>query len=186
MKKLISLIVAGIVLTMSFNAKAGGNIMTDKKVLVAYFSATGVTAKVAERLAQVLVADLFEIKPVKPYTKKDLDWQNPQSRSSVEMRAGNARPEIAEKVTNMSQYDVVFVGFPIWWYREPAIIDTFIESYNFEGKTIVPFATSGVSGIGDSGGNIQKLVPEARVAVGKRFADRVSEEELQSWAKEWL
>ncbi len=186
MKKWLCMMMAAIAFFMSFNVKAEEDIMSDKKVLVAYFSATGVTAKVAERLAQVTVADLFEIKPVRPYTKKDLDWQNPQSRSSVEMRSGNARPEIAEKVTNMSQYDVVFVGFPIWWYREPAIIDTFIESYNFEGKTIVPFATSGVSGIGDSGGNIQKLVPEARVAVGKRFADRVSEEELQSWAKEWL
>ncbi len=185
MKKLISLIVAGIVLVMSFNVRAESE-MTDKKVLVAYFSATGVTAKVAERLAQVTAADLFEIKPAKPYTKKDLDWHNPKSRSSVEMKDGSSRPEIAEKVTNMSQYDVIFVGFPIWWYREPAIIDTFIESYNFEGKTIVPFATSGMSGIGDSGENMQKLVPDARVATGKRFADRVTGDELQSWAKEWL
>ena len=111
------------------------------KALVTYFSASGVTAKLAKRLADGIGADLYEIKPETSYTSADLDWRNKSSRSSVEMDDRSSRPPIADMVQDMSQYDVVFVGFPVWWYREPSIIDTFMESYDFSGKTVVPFAT---------------------------------------------
>ena len=156
------------------------------KALVAYFSASGVTAKLAARLADGIGADLFEIVPEIPYSKADLNWMNKKSRSSVEMNDRNCRPAISSVVDNMAQYDVVFVGFPVWWYREPSIIDTFMEAYDFSGKTIVPFATSGTSGIGDSGENMQKLAKGANVLPGKRFKNNVSVEELKSWAGEWL
>lgn len=170
----------------------GGNLMAEaqtksnKKVLVAYFSASGVTAKVADRLAKATGADLFEIKPSQPYTSADLDWTNKKSRSSVEMNDRNSRPAIANKVADMNKYDVIFVGFPIWWYREPSIIDTFMESYDFSGKQVVPFATSGGSGMGDSGSIMQKLAPKAKVDSGKRFSSGVSEADLKSWAANWL
>lgn len=155
------------------------------KVLVAYFSASGVTTKMARKLADGIGADLFEIKPETPYTSEDLDWKNSESRSSLEMNDKNCRPAIAEKKENMDDYDVVFVGFPVWWYREPSIIDTFMEQYDFSGKTIVPFATSGMSPIGDSGKNMQSLASGAKVVSGKRFASSTSEGELKNWAKEW-
>ena len=139
------------------------------KVLVAYFSASGVTAKLAKRLADGIDADLYEIKPETPYTSADLDWRDKSSRSSVEMDDRSSRPQIADEVQDMAQYDVVFVGFPVWWYREPSIIDTFIESYDFSGKTVIPFATSGSSGIGDSGKNMQALAPGAKFMTGKRL-----------------
>ncbi len=156
------------------------------KKLVAYFSASGITAKIAKRLAEAIGADLFEIKPEIPYTDADLDWQNSKSRSSIEMNDRLARPVIASKVTDMSQYNVVFIGFPVWWYREPSIIDTFMESYDFSGKTIVPFATSGMSPIGDSGKNMQTLALNAKVVAGKRFSNDISSSELKKWADEWL
>lgn len=152
------------------------------KKLVAYFSASGVTAKVAEKLAKVTGADLFEIKPEVPYTKADLNWMSKKSRSSVEMSDQSCRPAIATKVENMVDYDTVFVGFPVWWYREPSIIDTFMETYDFSGKTVVPFCTSGSSGIGESGANMQVLAPGSKVAIGERFKSRVSEDELAAWA----
>ena len=159
---------------------------SNKKVLIAYFSASGVTAKVADKLAKATGADLFEIKPTKPYTTADLDWTNKKSRSSVEMADINSRPKIANKVVDMNKYDVIFVGFPIWWYREPSIIDTFMESYVFSGKQVVPFATSGSSGMGNSGSIMQKLAPKAKVDSGKRFSSSVSENDLKSWASKWL
>lgn len=152
------------------------------KALVAYFSASGVTAKMAKKLADGIGADLFEIKPEVPYTRADLNWNNSESRSSVEMKDLSSRPAIAEKKNNMADYDVVFVGFPVWWYREPSIIDTFMEQYDFSGKTVVPFATSGMSPIGDSGRNMQALAPKAKVAQGQRFSNSVSEKELADWA----
>lgn len=152
------------------------------KKLVAYFSASGVTAKVAEKLAKAAGADLFEIKPEVPYTKEDLNWMNQNSRSSVEMNDRDCRPAIATSVDNMAEYDTVFVGFPVWWYREPSIIDTFMESYDFTGKTVVPFCTSGSSGLGEAGDNIQALAPGAKVGIGERFKVRVSENELAAWA----
>lgn len=156
------------------------------KALVAYFSATGATRKLAEKISAAVQADIFEIKPEVPYTDADLDWQNKESRSSVEMNDRQCRPAIAGKVGTMSPYDVVFVGFPIWWYREPSIIDTFMEAYDFAGKTVVPFATSGMSPIGSSGKNMQALAPAANVADGKRFPDSASANELKAWAKEWM
>ncbi|MCI8284327.1 MAG: flavodoxin [Firmicutes bacterium] len=156
------------------------------KVLVAYFSASGVTAGMAEKLAKEIKADLFQIEPEVPYTNADLNWGNNKSRSSVEMNDKSCRPVISSQMQNMDQYDVVFVGFPVWWYREPSIIDTFMESYDFTGKTVVPFATSGGSGIGDSGKNMQTLSPAAKVVKGKRFASDVSGKVLADWASEWL
>ena len=156
------------------------------KALVAYFSASGVTAKLAKRLADGIGADLFEIEPEVPYTDADLNWQNSKSRSSVEMNDRNCRPAIRSGVENIAQYDVVFIGFPVWWYREPSIIDTFMEAYDFSGKTVVPFATSGMSEIGDSGKNMQELAKGANVVSGKRFKNSVPSDELKDWADEWL
>ena len=152
------------------------------KTLVAYFSASGVTAKLAAKLAKAIKADLYEIAPEVPYTRDDLNWMNKKSRSSVEMNDRSSRPAIGTKIENMDQYDTVFVGFPIWWYREPSIIDTFIEAYDFTGKTVVPFATSGGSGLGDSHKNLQALAPGAKVINGERFSASVSEEKLKAWA----
>ena len=156
------------------------------KALVAYFSAEGTTKRVAERLAGSIGADLHEIAPKVPYTRADLNWQDKHSRSSVEMNDRSARPEIASRVADMARYDVVFVGFPVWWYREPSIIDTFMELYDFTGKTVIPFCTSGGSGIGDSGANMQALAGGARVEAGRRFASNASEKELADWAAGWL
>ena len=186
MKKILSAIIMGIAFFTSFNTQAKENDMSDNNVLVAYFSATGNTAGVAARLAKAVNADLFEIKPEQPYTAADLNWRNDQSRSSLEMKDPSSRPEIASKVEDMGKYKVVFVGFPIWWYREPSIIDTFIESYDFGAKTIIPFATSGSSGMGDSAENIQKLAPNASLKEGKRFPADVSGDELKTWAQEYL
>ena len=156
------------------------------KALVAYFSASGVTRKLSENLAGAIGADLFEIVPETLYTDDDLNWRDKSSRSSVEMNDRSCRPAISSKVENMAQYDVVFIGFPVWWYREPSIIDTFAESYDFGGKTIVPFATSGTSGIGESGKNIGELARDAHVFDGKRFKATASAEELKDWASEWI
>ena len=156
------------------------------KALVAYFSASGVTSKVAKNLASAIGADIFEIKPVQKYSKADLNWMDKRSRSSVEMNDRSSRPAIAERVNQMSDYDVVFIGFPIWWYREPSIIDTFMETYDFSGKTIVPFATSGGSGLGDSAENMQLLAKGAKVEEGKRFGRNASASELKNWAEKYL
>ena len=156
------------------------------KVLTAYFSASGVTAKVAERLAEAIGAELFEIRPEVPYTNADLYWQDKGSRSTVEMNDRSSRPAINSKVTDMNQYDVIFIGFPIWWYREPSIIDTFMESYDFNGKTVVPFATSGGSSIGASGKNMQALATGAKVLEDRCFASNVSGKTLADWAAKWI
>ena len=156
------------------------------KALVAYFSASGVTAKVAENLAKAIGADLYEIAPEIPYTDADLNWMDKKSRSTVEMKDRSCRPAIGTKVENMEQYDTVFVGFPIWWYREPSIIDTFMESYDFSGKIVIPFATSGGSGLGDSYKNMQALAPAAIVKDGKKFAPSTSEVSLKDWAEQYI
>lgn len=152
------------------------------KKLVAYFSASGVTKSAAERLAKAAGADLFEIKPEQPYSKADLDWTNKKSRSSVEMSSLDSRPEIAEKLDNMADYDVVFVGFPIWWYVAPTIINTFLESYGFSGKTVIPFATSGGSGIGKTEEILHKICP-AKWKSG-RVINRASDNDLSKWVDE--
>lgn len=155
-----------------------------KKILIAYFSASGATAKVAEQLAQAAGADLFEIKPAQPYTRADLNWMDKQSRSTVEMKDRSCRPAMAEK-PDVSGYDMILVGFPVWWYREPSIIDTFMESADFTGKTVVPFCTSGGSGLGDSAKNMQALAPGAHVLEGKRFSSSASSDELKKWAEQF-
>lgn len=153
------------------------------KVLVAYFSATGNTKSVAEKLANEINADLFEIKPEQVYTADDLNWRNDNSRSSVEMSDKNSRPAIALKIQDFAQYKTIFLGFPIWWGREPAIINTFMDAYNFSGKTVIPFATSGSTpNTDEAAANIQSLAPKARVLTGKRFPVDVSSKELKSWA----
>ena len=155
-----------------------------KKILVAYFSASGVTAKVADQMAKAAGADLFEIAPAQPYTKADLNWMDKRSRSTLEMKDRSCRPAIAAK-PDVSGYDVILVGFPVWWYREPSIIDTFMESADFTGKTVVPFCTSGGSGLGDSAKNLQALAPGARVLEGKRFSASASSDELKKWAEQF-
>ena len=153
------------------------------KELVAYFSASGTTAKVARTLAAAIGADLFEIAPVEPYTSADLNWRDSNSRSSVEMNDESSRPAIASEIAEMGAYDTVYVGFPIWWYVEPRIIDTFLESYDFGGKTIVPFATSGGSGLGKAPQRMQALVPGAQVKQGGMLNGRPFRQKLKSWAE---
>ena len=152
--------------------------------LVAYFSVSGVTAKVAQEIANVESADCFEIKPEVPYTKEDLDWTNKQSRSTLEMNDPDCRPATTGCVEDMAQYDVVFVGFPIWWGREPSAVDTFLTAYDFSGKRIIPFCTSGGSDIGKTCERIQSLVGEkACVDIGKRMGGDISEEDLKIWTE---
>ena len=153
------------------------------KKLVAYFSASGVTKSVAERIAKVANADLFEIKPTMPYTNADLDWRDKTSRSSVEMSNPDSRPKIANKLDNMADYDTVLIGFPIWWYVAPTIIDTFLESYDFSGKTIIPFATSGGSGMGKTVEVLQALCPTANWKDSKML-NHISNTELQNWLRD--
>lgn len=151
--------------------------------LVAYFSASGVTAKVAEKLSEAIGADLYAIEPEVPYTKADLDWMDKKSRSTIEMNNPTSRPAIAGKRDNMNDYDTVFVGFPIWWYVAPTIINTFLESYDLTGKTIIPFATSGGS---DMGKTNEKLLPSckgAKLLDGKVFKASVSGADLAKWAE---
>ncbi len=151
------------------------------KTLVAYFSASGVTAGVAQKLANVLGADVHEIIPQEKYTGADLDWTNKKSRSSIEMNDKAFRPAIANKVENMGQYDTIYIGFPIWWYTAPTIINTFLEQYNLDGKTVVPFATSGSSQMGKTNDDLRKSCTGAILKEGKRFAAGVSESELKCW-----
>ena len=152
------------------------------KVLVAYFSASGVTKGAAEQLATVAGADLHEIKPAQPYTDADLDWRDKQSRSSLEMKDKSSRPAITNKLANMKDYDVVYVGFPIWWYTCPTIINTFMESYDFKGKTIIPFATSGGSGIKKACEDLKAAYPDITWKEGK-LLNRISKQELETWVK---
>lgn len=139
----------------------------NKKTLIAYFSASGVTARVAEEMAKATGADLYEIRPQQPYTSADLNWTDKKSRSTLEMNDPDCRPVIAEPVKNMDEYGTVFVGFPVWWYVEPRIIDTFLESYDFSGKTVIPFATSGGSSIKRAEENMKKHCPEASWKKGR-------------------
>ena len=153
------------------------------KKLVAYFSASGVTKAAAERLAKAAGADLFEIKPAVPYTRADLDWMNKKSRSSVEMNNPDSRPEIEARLSNMEDYDTVFLGFPIWWYVAPTIINTFLESYDLTGKTIIPFATSGGSGMGKTNEMLAPSCPGATLLKGKMLNGGLSETELKKWTE---
>lgn len=157
--------------------------MSMSKTLIAYFSASGVTARLAKTLESVTSADLYEIKPATPYTQADLNWNDKKSRSSLEMSDTASRPAIASPADNMEQYDTVFLGFPIWWYEAPRIIETFLESYDFTGKTVIPFATSGGSGMGKTSSILQKSCPAAKVLPGKRMSGSASADEVSSWVK---
>ncbi len=156
-----------------------------KKILVAYFSASGTTALTAETLAKTVGADLYEIRPAVPYTDADLNWMDKKSRSSVEMNDRSGRPALADTDANIAAYDVVFVGFPIWWYVAPTIINTFLESYDFSGKIIIPFATSGGSGMGKTNEGLEKSCPGAKLMEGKLLS-RVSDAAMKVWAESVL
>lgn len=150
------------------------------KILVAYFSATGMTKRVAERLARVAQADLFEIRPAVPYSSADLDWTNKASRTSKERADESIRPALAVKLADASAYNVVYIGFPIWWYVAPRIIATFLESCDFSGKTIVPFATSGGSGMGRTVEELKRICPAARFLSGQ-VLNGISDKGLADW-----
>ena len=152
------------------------------KTLIAYFSASGETAKLAKTLSAVTGGDLFEIRPETAYTSADLNWMDKKSRSTLEMKDEHSRPAIAGRVEDMAPYDTVFVGFPIWWYQAPRIIETFLESYDFTGKTVIPFATSGGSGMGKTVEVLRPLCPGAHWEPGKML-NRASDRELESWVK---
>lgn len=153
-----------------------------KKVLVAYFSCSGATRKLAKTLAGAVKGELYEIEPAQPYTAADLNWNDKNSRSSVEMRDKTSRPAINGSIKNFNQYDIVFVGFPIWWYVAPTIINTFFESYDFSGKTVIPFATSGGSGMGDTDKYLhQSCTAQTDWRPSKRFSASASAAELQKW-----
>ncbi len=149
--------------------------------LVAYFSASGSTARLANTLAAAADAKLYEIKPAVPYERKDLNWMDKKARSTVEMQNPNCRPALADTAAPVAEADVIFLGFPIWWYREPSIIDSFLDAYDFSGKTIVPFFTSGGSQLGEGQGRIKALAKGAHVLNGRRFSARASESELKNW-----
>ena len=153
----------------------------DHKVLVAYFSATGTTKGVAEHIANGLNADIYEIVPEDPYTDADLNYNDNNSRTTIEMNDPNARPAISGSVENMEQYDIIFVGYPIWWGEAPRIVSTFMESYDFSGKTIVPFCTSGGSGIGSSASNLERLTSGATWLDGRRLNGSDSQDTVMEW-----
>ena len=155
------------------------------KKLVAYFSASGVTENVARKLAQAAGADLYEIKPEVPYTEADLDWRNKNSRSSVEMQDKSSRPKLADKNAGIENYDVIFVGFPVWWYVAPTIINTFLESYDFSGKKLILFATSGSSGFGKTVEGLKNSVSDTTVITeGRLLNGNPTEEALKEWVDE--
>ena len=153
-----------------------------KKCLVVYFSASGETARLAKTISGVTGGDLFEIQPEQRYTAADLNWNNSKSRSTLEMNDDQSRPAIASHVEDMTQYDTVFVGFPIWWYQAPRIIETFLESYDFSGKTVVPFATSGGSGMGKTESILKKCcAASTKWLPGKRLSSREKAASVQKW-----
>jgi len=193
MKQISFLLIVAIMLILPSCAQASKNNNdatqtqnqeTMKKNLVAYFSASGTTARVATNLAKAADADLFEIRPAQPYTNADLNWNDKQSRSTLEMNDKNSRPAIADKVENMEQYDTIYVGYPIWWYTAPRIMNTFLEQYDLSGKTIIPFATSGGSGLGKSGDELKEAsAPNAKWLPGRLLNGNPSVDSLVTWVQ---
>ena len=151
------------------------------KTLIAYFSAQGSTAKLAKTLAAAAEAELYEIKPAVPYERRDLNWMDKKSRTTLEMQDPNCRPALADTNAHVAESDVIFLGFPIWWYREPSIIDSFLDAYDWAGKTVVPFFTSGGSDLGEGQDRIEMLAKGAKVLRGRRFNARASESDLKKW-----
>ncbi len=149
--------------------------------LVAYFSAGGSTARLAETLAAAAGAALYEIRPAVPYERRDLNWMDKKSRTTLEMQDKSCRPTLADRGAPVAEAGTIFLGFPIWWYREPSIIDSFLEAYDFSGKTVIPFFTSGGSQLGEGQERIAALAGGAKVLVGRRFTPRASEAELRAW-----
>ena len=182
MKKITVILAALLAISLSACSQSKKTEQKSMKTLVAYFSATGVTKGAAQQLAQATDATLYEIQPEQPYTDDDLDWRNKQSRSSVEMQDKSSRPAIKGKLDNMADYDTIFVGFPIWWYTCPTIINTFIEQYDLKGKTVVPFATSGGSSIDKACEDLKAAYPDINWKPGK-LLNRTSLEEIQEWVK---
>ena len=187
MKKIMSIITFVLMLTVF---TAGGNMVhaetadtpaAHSDILVAYFSATGTTKGVAERIASVTGGDLYEILPAEPYTEEDLNYNDSSSRTTIEQNDKSVRPEIGSEEISLEDYTTIYLGFPIWWGEEPRILDTFAEKYSFEGITVIPFCTSGGSGIGRSGSNMEALAGSGTWLEGERFNGNVSEEDLQSW-----
>ena len=155
------------------------------KTLVAFFSASGTTKKVAENLSKAIDADIYEIKPAIPYTRADLNWMDKKSRSSVESNNPESRPELADKSAQIEKYDRIFLGFPIWWYTAPKIIRSFLESYDFSGKTIILFATSGGSGLGNTANELLSCCQKAIIKEGNIFNGKTTVEKLKQWAEKF-
>lgn len=154
------------------------------KTLVAFFSASGATAAIAKMIASMTAADIFEIKPSQPYTQADLDWNDKNSRTTLEQKNSASRPQIADRVADMGAYQTVFLGFPIWWYGAPKIILTFLESYDFDGKIMIPFVTSGSSGLGNIPEQLRQACPKGQWQPGKRFGAGASQQEVQDFVRE--
>ncbi len=182
MKKLVLMLTALLTISLSACSQKKTDTNMKQKVLVAYFSASGTTKGVAQQLAEVAGADLHEIKPAQPYTDADLDWRNKQSRSSVEMQDKKSRPAIIGKITDMTNYDIVYVGFPIWWYTCPTIINTFMEAYDFQSKTVIPFATSGGSSIKKACEDLKDTYPDINWKEGK-LLNRSSKDDMKKWVE---
>ena len=182
MKKIIILLAASLAIGLCAFAQSSSKENRQMNTLVAYFSASGVTRSAAVELADVAGADIYEIKPEKPYTNADLDWRDAQSRSSIEMQNRNSRPAISGTLRNMHDYDVVYVGFPIWWYTCPTIINTFMETYDFSGKVVTPFATSGGSSIKQACVDLKASYPAINWKEGK-LLNHVPKAELMKWVE---
>ena len=178
--KIFLLTVLTVFAASAFSQNKVKNKMEKKKVLVVYFSATGTTRQVAKQIAKTADADICEITPAKPYTNADLDWTNKQSRSSVEMNNPKARPELKALSVDVSKYDYIFLGYPIWWDLAPRTVNTFIETANLTGKTVIPFATSGSSTIANSVAVLKKSYPKIKWQTGK-LLNHVSEKEIGTW-----
>lgn len=173
---------AGVVFALTNRQEIKSNM--DTKTLVAYFSATGTTKQVAQNLAKATGADLYEIKPLKPYTSADLNWHDSNSRSSVEMNNPKSRPEIVTDNFSADKYDTIYLGFPIWWGTAPKVVHTFLEKYDFSGKKIIIFATSGSSGLGDTANNLKSSVSTStKIIEGKVLNGNPSVDELKQWVE---
>jgi flavodoxin len=183
MKKIVLFAIAALTISLTACAqKMNKNMSNERKTLVAYFSATGTTKAAAQKLAKAADADLFEIVPTNLYTSADLDWTNEKSRSSIEMKDPNSRPAITDKIGNWAQYCTIYIGFPVWWYTAPRIINTFMESYDFKGKTVILFATSGGSNVKKADMEFSKAYPDATWKEGK-LLNRISDEDLKKWVE---
>ena len=181
MKRSLFTIVAMMLMCITVNAQRNEKKeMNSSEILVAYFSATGTTARVAQSIAEITGGSLYAIIPQSAYTSADLNWNDKQSRSSIEMNDSQARPEMKEEVVNLSAYDTIFIGYPIWWNQAPRIINTFIERYDLKGKRLIPFATSGGSGIGNSVKMLKKTYPDLDWSEGKLW-NRASKGAIQEW-----